>query len=73
MSKSYLIGDRSSDIAAARAAGVRPILVRTGDGRTTEQAWGDAPACPVVDDLVAAAVEVVGGCSTGRRCTDSAL
>ncbi|QFY12078.1 HAD-IIIA family hydrolase [Nonomuraea phyllanthi] len=61
LSTSYLIGDRPSDIAAAQAAGVRPILVRTGDGRATEHAWGDAPACPVVDDLVAAAVEVVGG------------
>ncbi|MEO3888420.1 HAD hydrolase-like protein [Nonomuraea sp. B5E05] len=61
LSKSYLIGDRLSDTAAARAAGVRPILVRTGDGRAAEQAWGDTPACSVVDDLVAAAVEVVGG------------
>lgn len=61
LSGSFLIGDRSSDIAAARAAGVRPILVRTGDGRATEQSWGDTPACTVVDDLVAAAVEVVGG------------
>ncbi|MFI7048796.1 HAD hydrolase-like protein [Streptosporangium sandarakinum] len=48
-------------MAAAQSAGVRPILVRTGDGRATEQAWGDAPVCSVVDDLVAAAVEVVGG------------
>ncbi|MFB9710508.1 HAD hydrolase-like protein [Streptosporangium sandarakinum] len=61
LSKSHLIGDRPSDIAAAQSAGVRPILVRTGDGRATEQAWGDAPVCSVVDDLVAAAVEVVGG------------
>ncbi|WP_326636700.1 HAD-IIIA family hydrolase [Nonomuraea fuscirosea] len=60
LSRSCMIGDRSSDIAAAQAAGVRPILVRTGDGRATERSWGDAPACLVVDDLVAAAVEVVG-------------
>ncbi|MET8867557.1 HAD-IIIA family hydrolase [Nonomuraea sp. NPDC004580] len=59
LSRSHLIGDRPSDIAAALAAGVRPILVRTGDGRATERAWGDTPPCPVVDDLIAAAVEVV--------------
>ncbi|NUR87722.1 MAG: HAD-IIIA family hydrolase [Nonomuraea sp.] len=61
LSRSYLIGDRPADIAAARAAGVRPILVRTGDGRATERAWGDTPLCPVTDDLATAAVEVVGG------------
>ncbi|WP_219517631.1 HAD-IIIA family hydrolase [Nonomuraea ceibae] len=66
LSKSYLIGDRASDITAAQAAGVRPILVRTGDGRATEQTWRDALACPVVDDLVAAAVEVIGGSEFGR-------
>ncbi|MFG1693968.1 D-glycero-alpha-D-manno-heptose-1,7-bisphosphate 7-phosphatase [Nonomuraea sp. NPDC049309] len=60
LSRSHLIGDRPSDIAAAQAAGVRPILVRTGDGRATERAWGDAPPCPVVDDLTAAALKVVG-------------
>ncbi|MEU5867989.1 HAD-IIIA family hydrolase [Nonomuraea sp. NPDC047529] len=65
LSESCLIGDRSSDIAAAQAAGVRPILVRTGDGRATERAWGDAPACLVVDDLVAAAVEVVSASPPG--------
>ncbi|TDC99873.1 hypothetical protein E1292_30420 [Nonomuraea deserti] len=32
LSKSYLIGDRSSDIVAAQAAGVRPILVAPATG-----------------------------------------
>lgn len=31
-----LIGDKSSDIQAARAVGARPILVRTGQGERTE-------------------------------------
>lgn len=44
------IGDDVRDVAAARAAGVTPILVRTGKGRTTELALAD-PSVPVFDDL----------------------
>ena len=56
LSASYLVGDAASDIAAAEAAGVHGILVRTGRG--AEQArLLDAPGgtrCPIVDDLPAA-------------------
>jgi D-glycero-D-manno-heptose 1,7-bisphosphate phosphatase len=48
------IGDSLRDIEAARAVGARPILVRTGKGRSTEgtmpKSWG--VAC--FDDLAAA-------------------
>jgi len=33
---SWMIGDRAGDLEAGRRAGVRPILVRTGEGTNTE-------------------------------------
>ncbi|PWG63392.1 D-glycero-beta-D-manno-heptose-1,7-bisphosphate 7-phosphatase [Spiribacter halobius] len=33
------VGDSARDVAAAEAAGVEPILVRTGNGRETAAAW----------------------------------
>jgi D-glycero-D-manno-heptose 1,7-bisphosphate phosphatase len=33
LSRSYFIGDAESDVEAARAAGCRPVLVRTGRGQ----------------------------------------
>jgi D-glycero-D-manno-heptose 1,7-bisphosphate phosphatase len=48
------VGDRLTDVEAARAAGAEPVLVRTGDGRMTEQLPG-AAGVPVYDDLRAAA------------------
>jgi D-glycero-D-manno-heptose 1,7-bisphosphate phosphatase len=48
------IGDRLSDVEAARRVGARPILVRTGDGRLTET-MAEAAGLAVFDDLEAAA------------------
>ncbi len=54
-----VIGDSARDLEAARAAGARPVLVRTGKGRRTEAAGGPAlEGVPVHDDL-AAAVEAL--------------
>ena len=49
-----VIGDSRRDLEAARAAGARPILVRTGNGTRTEAA-GEAGGVEVYDDLAAAA------------------
>jgi len=50
------IGDSLRDLQAAKAAGARPILVRTGNGRRTEASLGDElEDVPVFDDLPAAA------------------
>jgi D-glycero-D-manno-heptose 1,7-bisphosphate phosphatase len=49
-----VIGDSRRDLEAARAAGARPILVRTGNGARTEAA-GEAGDAEVYDDLSAAA------------------
>lgn len=50
-----LIGDSQRDLDAAAAVGARAWLVRTGNGRHTEAAWGSQPQGPVYDDLAAAA------------------
>jgi D-glycero-D-manno-heptose 1,7-bisphosphate phosphatase len=45
-----MIGDRASDLAAARAAGVRPMLVLTGHGTETARSLANDPV-PVFTDL----------------------
>ena len=54
----WFIGDTAGDIAAARAAGARPVLVRTGKGRQTEAAGIDT-GIAVFDDLAAAVSELL--------------
>ena len=48
---SFMIGDKSSDVACGRAAGCGTILVLTGEGRQHLDCGADL----VVDDLVSAA------------------
>jgi len=49
MAGSYLVGDRTSDLEAAVAAGVQPILVLTGDGEKSRAQWdGSAPVVPTI-------------------------
>lgn len=52
------VGDRLSDIEAARAAGAIPILVRTGRGQETLDQYRDL-SVPVYDDLNAVAVSLL--------------
>jgi D-glycero-D-manno-heptose 1,7-bisphosphate phosphatase len=49
-SESWFVADARRDIEAARRAGCRPALVRTGKGRATEPMVPDVPA---FDDLLA--------------------
>jgi D-glycero-D-manno-heptose 1,7-bisphosphate phosphatase len=46
--ETWFVADADRDIEAARRAGVRPALVRTGKGLTTEP---DFPDVPVWEDL----------------------
>ena len=46
----WFVVDADRDIEAARRAGVRPALVRTGKGAATEPRYPDVPAW---DDLLA--------------------
>lgn len=53
------VGDKLSDVEAARAAGASPVLVRTGYGRRHVEA-GEVPAgVPVYDDLAAVADDLL--------------
>lgn len=49
-----VVGDSQRDIDAAHSVGARPLLVRTGNGATTEASMAD-PAIRVFDNLAAAA------------------
>ena len=54
------VGDSVSDLLAARSAGARPILVRTGKGRRTEKTQ-DAIGVRVYDDLAEVANRLLVG------------
>lgn len=55
--KVTVIGDSLRDLEAAIAAGARPLLVRTGNGRESEKRLhGELAGTPVYDDLADAAV-----------------
>lgn len=53
------IGDAARDIEAARAAGARPILVKTGRGAASVKDLHDADEIEVYTDLAAAAGQLV--------------
>ena len=48
------VGDKLSDVEAARAAGARPWLVRTGHGKETLDSGEDLSDVEVADDLAGA-------------------
>ncbi len=58
LSRSVMIGDAITDMQAARAAGVRGILVKTGRGLSELRAFADVPWFDVADDL-ACAIELL--------------
>jgi len=60
LERSYAIGDAVSDIEAARAAGVRGILVLTGRGSEQKALLGGDMDCLVMDDLRAAVDYILG-------------
>lgn len=49
------IGDRASDLRAAKSAGAQPWLVRTGQGASVEGEVADLDGVRIFDDLSAAA------------------
>jgi D-glycero-D-manno-heptose 1,7-bisphosphate phosphatase len=57
--ESIVVGDDQRDLEAARLAGVAAALVRTGKGRRTEAATGDAVVA-VYDDLPQLARAILG-------------
>ena len=62
LDKALVIGDSLRDLQAGSAVGATPILVRTGNGRSTEAALSGALASTeVFDDLAAAADYLLEG------------
>ena len=56
LTSSIMIGDKTDDILAGKTSGCRTMLVRTGQGRSSEIAFAGTGPRPdyVVDDLLAA-------------------
>jgi D-glycero-D-manno-heptose 1,7-bisphosphate phosphatase len=55
LGRSFVVGDRWEDVGAARAAGARAVLLRTGYGRMAEaNPRSNLSADAIVDNLVAA-------------------
>ena len=55
----YMVGDSRKDVAAALAAGARPVLVLTGKGRKTRDEGNLPPGTQVFADLAAFAEQLV--------------
>lgn len=53
------IGDSTSDIEAARLAGAKPVLVRTGKGAKTEQKLEESSDLPIFDNLEQAVISLL--------------
>jgi len=58
--QTVVIGDSQRDLVAGRSAGCRCILVRTGNGRLTEEAARAMGDVEIFDDLRAAADHLLG-------------
>ncbi|MEQ8484276.1 MAG: D-glycero-beta-D-manno-heptose 1,7-bisphosphate 7-phosphatase [Pseudomonadales bacterium] len=59
--QTLFVGDQLKDMAAARAAGCRPVLVRTGHGAASEAAARAEGVICVADDLAALAEHLLEG------------
>jgi D-glycero-D-manno-heptose 1,7-bisphosphate phosphatase len=69
--RSYVVGDKLSDLECGWNAGVRQtILVRTGYGRGLEDKSGGALTnAVVVDDLKEAAAWIIADCAKASNCS----
>jgi|SRR5688572_17583938 len=64
LSSSFMVGDRYLDVRAADAAGIRSVLVRTGDGVSEVEKYGGMPGPQprfVADNLLAAVEAILSG------------
>ena len=59
LKQSWFVGDSIRDVQAARLAGARPVLLRTGKGRQTLAKYGPFNDIPVYDDLAGFARELL--------------
>ncbi|NCO36959.1 MAG: HAD hydrolase-like protein, partial [Armatimonadetes bacterium] len=61
LSRSFIVGDNLSDLAAGRRVGTKAILVRTGSGETVAGQLAPGRADYVAADLADAAQWILGG------------
>ena len=63
-----MIGDKTDDILAGKAAGCRTMLVRTGQGRDHEKSLQGSQSRPdyIVDDLLAASTAITALAGPGK-------
>ena len=68
--RSWVVGDKASDVALGRDAGLGGVLVRTGYGRGQEEAvrarWGGDDRVFVADDLAAAVDRILAATPGGE-------
>jgi phosphoheptose isomerase len=57
----FAVGDSERDLVSARGASARPVLVRTGKGRTTEATSPELDDVAIFDDLAAFTDALVSG------------
>lgn len=62
LARSFMVGDSATDVEAGHRAGCEAVLVRTGRGTATiaSGAWNGKPPEFIADDLVDAAIWVMG-------------
>jgi len=65
LTRSFVIGDRRSDLQVAFAVGARGILVTTGKGND-ERPWAEAAGSPVCHSLLEAAATIELACKRSR-------
>jgi D-glycero-D-manno-heptose 1,7-bisphosphate phosphatase len=69
LSSSFMIGDKADDILAGKTAGCRTMLVRSGQGRSSETYFAGSGSRPdyIVDDILAASAIIAALNGSGKN------